>query len=166
VAGSDIDQAFSALTLALDDTVYLVTTAADDGERSGCLMGFGTPSSVSPPRFLACVSRKNHTFRVVARATHLAVHVAPAAAFELAELFGGQTGDEIDKFAHCAWTPGPHGMPLLDDCPIRFVGEIVARYDVGDHEGLLLAPVWAEHHDGAAPLRYPDARSIQPGHPA
>ncbi|MCW3006644.1 MAG: oxidoreductase [Solirubrobacterales bacterium] len=165
MAGSD--EAFSELSLALDGPMFVVTTAAaDDGERSGCLIGFGTPSSIDPQRFIACLSQKNHTYRVARRATHLAIHVAPAVAVEVARLFGGETGDEIDKFAHCAWSEGPHGMPLLDECPNRFVGEIVARHEVGDHDAFLLAPVWAEHHDGDPPLRFTTAREIAPGHPA
>ncbi len=59
----------------------------------------------------------------------------------LARLFGEETGDEIDKFARCAWHEGPEGQPVLDDVPGWFVGRILERFDLGDHVGLLLTPV-------------------------
>lgn len=167
MAGSDdpVRRAFSGLTLALDGPMFIVTAAAG-GERSGCLIGFGVPCSVDPQRFLACLSKANHTHGVARRATHLGVHVVPAAAPELAELFGGETGDEVDKFARVDWREGPHGVPLLEACANRFVGEVLDRVDVGDHEAFLLGPAWAEHRDGDPALRFGTARRIEPGHPA
>lgn len=160
--------AFQRLTVVLDYPMFVVTAvAADDGERSGCLVGFATQTSIEPQRFLVCVSRKNHTHGVATRATHLGVHFVSADATELAELFGGETGDEVDKFARTPWRAGPHGVPLLDEAPNRFVGEVVARLDAGDHEAFLLAPVWAEAPEpDADELDFDAAKRIEPGHPA
>lgn len=167
MGGSDqtLHRAFSGIALALDGPMFVVTAAAG-GERSGCLIGFGTPCSVDPQRFLACLSKLNHTHAVALRASHLGVHVVPVEATALAELFGGETGDDVDKFAHCEWREGPFGVPLLEDCPNRFVGRVLARMDVGDHDGFLLEPVWAEHRDGNPGLRFGWAKQIEPGHPA
>lgn len=167
MAGSS-SSAFQRLVYALDYPMFVVTAvAADDGERSGCLVGFATQTSIDPERFLVCVSRKNHTHGVATRATHLGVHEVPADAPGLAELFGGETGDAVDKFARTGWAEGPHGVPLLDDAPNRFVGEVVARLDAGDHEAFLLAPVWAEAGDPKEePLDFDAAKGIEPGHPA
>jgi flavin reductase (DIM6/NTAB) family NADH-FMN oxidoreductase RutF len=168
VAGSDADplfKTFSRLVLALDGPMFIVTATVPD-ERSGCLIGFGMPSSVDPQRFLACISKANHTHGVALRASHLAVHVVPAGREDLAELFGGETGDGVDKFARCAWSDGPFGTTLLDDCPDRFVGLVLERFDSGDHTAMLLDPVWAQHGDAGAPLRFGRAREIAPGHPA
>src|ERR671920_1608506 len=88
------------------DYPMLVVTAEAGGERAGCLIGFATQCSINPPRFLVCLSDKNYTFRVAQHAPVLVVHLVPGDADELAELFGSHTGDEIDKFEHCAWSPG------------------------------------------------------------
>jgi len=128
-------------------------------------VGFATQASIEPPRFLACLSRANHTWRVAGGATHLGVHLLPASARPLAERFAGETGDETDKFAGVRWAPGPHGVPLLDDCPARFVGRIVARVDLGDHEGFLLAPEEAAAAT-VPPLELADVADVTPGHPA
>ena len=82
------------------------------------------------------LSRANHTYRVALLATHLAVHFLTADDHDVAAAFGGETGDEIDKFAGVAWTPGPAGVPLLDRCPHRMVVRRVTLVDDGgDHVG-------------------------------
>jgi flavin reductase (DIM6/NTAB) family NADH-FMN oxidoreductase RutF len=157
--------AFDAIAARLEYPMYIVTTVAGD-ERAGCLIGFATQCSIDPTRFLACISDKNRTARVSARAEALAVHLVPEAAGALVELFGGETGDEEDKFAHCAWSPGPAGLPVLADCPSWFAGRVLDRIPLGDHIAHLLEPFAGEA--GAALPQYPAsrARSIDPGHEA
>ena len=113
------EQIFQRLVAQLDYPMFIATVAAD-GERAGCLIGFATQCSIHPPRFVAGISDKNRTYRVAEHAESMAVHLVPEDAPELAELFGGETGDDLDKFERCAWRPGPDGVPLLDGCPNRF----------------------------------------------
>jgi flavin reductase (DIM6/NTAB) family NADH-FMN oxidoreductase RutF len=156
---------FEELVGELDYPMFIVT-ARDDGERAGCLVGFATQCSIDPPRFLICLSEKNRTCRVASRAESLAVHFVPSSAEHLAELFGGQTGDDVDKFARCEWHDGPEGVPILDECDNWFVGSILARHDLGDHVGFLLEPVEAS---GGTPLdefTFYRARRIEAGHEA
>ena len=110
-----------------------------------------------------CLSKKNRTFRAVGDV--IALHVVPEDAVELAELFGGETGDEIDKFEHCEWREGPHALPLLERCPSRFCGHVIERFACGDHVALLLSPFAAEDEGGAA-LRFREVMEIEPGHEA
>ena len=144
----------------------LVVTAAAAGERAGCLVGFATQCSIHPPRFAVWISRKNHTFRVAEQTRTLVVHFLSAEDGHLAALFGGETGDDVDKFARCRWREGPGGAPVLEDCARWFTGEVIERIPTGDHVGFLLTPVSA--HSGAWPgqLGFQAARSISPGHEA
>lgn len=157
---------FESLVAALDYPMFVVTTRSGE-TRSGCLVGFATQTSINPPKFLVGLSRKNATFRVARQATHLAVHLVSREHLELAELFGSQTGDEVDKFAQCDWHEGPAGVPILDRALAWFVGEISDRFDVGDHVGHLLIPI-----AGQAPAEWPnwvrfaDVRDLEPGHDA
>ncbi|HUR76387.1 MAG TPA: flavin reductase family protein [Acidimicrobiales bacterium] len=156
---------FHRLVAAIDYPLFIVTTTGSDGEHSGCVVGFATQCSIDPPRFLVALSEKNHTFGTARTATHLAVHVLDRREKRLADLFGGETGDEVDKFASCNWNEGPHGMPILDDIEAWFVGRILDRIDLGDHLGHVLDPVEAK----AAPrdnLQFGEARDIEAGHPA
>ena len=157
---------FDRLMSLLDYPMYVVTTRADD-ESAGCLVGFTSQVSIGPPRFLVGLSKRNHTYRVAQRADHLAVHLVPRRHGELARLFGGETGDRTDKFAGCAWHSGPNGMPILDDAAGWFVGEVLSRYDVGDHVGFLLEPVAGSAPDKFEPLvTFSDVRDLDPGHEA
>ncbi|ALG85747.1 flavin reductase family protein [Gordonia phthalatica] len=162
--------AFDAMMDSVDSTVYLVTAAAG-GERSGCLVGFATQISIEPLRFLVGISKANHTHGVAAAADHLAVHVVGREHMDLVRLFAGETGDEIDKFAHCDWHEGPHGLPILSDAGIWFAGRVVDRVEFGgDHTGYLLEP------DGGEVLDRREARGtwagladvddVTPGHPS
>jgi flavin reductase (DIM6/NTAB) family NADH-FMN oxidoreductase RutF len=146
--------------------MFIVTALGRDGERAGCLVGFATQCSINPPRFLACISKENRTFDVVRTATTVVVHFLGRAQLPLAELFGGQTGDEVDKFELCAWEPGPEGVPVLADAPGWFAGRVLERHDLGDHEGLWLDPIAAEDRGGALDLGFQDVRGIDPGHRA
>jgi flavin reductase (DIM6/NTAB) family NADH-FMN oxidoreductase RutF len=143
-----------------------IATVAAGGERAGCLIGFATQCSIQPARFLAGISDKNRTFRVASGADSMAIHLVPENATELAELFGGETGDELDKFERCEWRPGPGGVPLLDACPNRFVGRIVERVDFGDHLGMVLEPFLAEEDEESGQLGFHRAQRIDPGHEA
>lgn len=156
---------FEQLSAQLDYQLFIVTTAAAE-ERSGCLLGFATQTSIRPPRFLVCISRKNHTYRVACRARVLVVHFVPEQATALAELFGGETGDEIDKFAHCDWRPGPDGAPVLTALDSWFAGSVLTHVDLGDHVGFVLAPIAGAASRSERTLTFHRARWIDPGHPA
>jgi flavin reductase (DIM6/NTAB) family NADH-FMN oxidoreductase RutF len=147
----------------LDYPMFIVT-ATDGTERAGCLIGFATQCSVAPARFLVCLSDKNRTFRVARGADVLVVHLVPEHAGELAELFGSQTGDEIDKFARCSWSPGPGGTPVLDDIPNWFAGRILERFPAGDHCAYLLDPFESHAEPGEGLFAFHRARAIDPGH--
>jgi flavin reductase (DIM6/NTAB) family NADH-FMN oxidoreductase RutF len=158
---------FDRFTEALDYPMFVVTTT-DGSERSGCLVGFTTQTGIDPPRFLVCLSDKNHTQAVAQGARLLAVHLLAEEQHDLAELFGGESGDEVDKFAGCSWSPGPDGVPLLDDCPRRMVGRIMERVPLGDHVGFLLEPVEVDAAGrGGDPddtLTLQDVSDVEPGH--
>ncbi|BBX21826.1 oxidoreductase [Mycolicibacter terrae] len=160
------DESFERLAARLGYTMFVVTTAAD-GNASGCLVGFATQTSLEPQRFLVGISKRNHTFGVAARSQHLAVHVLARRSLGLARLFGGQTGDDTDKFQHCSWHTGPAGMPILDDAPAWFVGKTLNRIELGDHLGYLLEPI-AGHASRPVEklLAFSDVGDIEPGHGA
>lgn len=160
------DTAFDDFVDVLDYPMFVVTVQAD-GESGGCLVGFATQASIDPPRFLVGLSTENRTTSIARTATHLAVHLLPREQVKVAELFGGETGDAVDKFERCDWHVGPEGTPVLDSVLAWFVGEIIARFDMGDHVGHLLAPV-AGGASGAAgrPVFFDDVKDLNPGHGA
>ncbi len=156
---------FNALVGDLEYPMFIVTARAG-GEQLGCLIGFATQTSIDPPRFAVCLSHNNRTYRRGRDAELLGVHCVPAHAVALAELFGGETADEVDKFARCDWHEGPGGVPLLDGCPNRFVGRVLWRHDAGDHDAFLLEPVAAAAAPGEEEFSFHRAKRIEAGHEA
>lgn len=158
------DDAFDRL-LASADTAMSIVTTASGGERAGCLVGFQAQCSIDPPRYVVWLSKANHTCRVAVRASHLAVHFLTTDDHDLAELFGGMSGDDVDKFQRCSWTPGPGGVPVLDRCPNHLVGRRVAVLDEGsDHVCVVLESVEARADERFEPLRLSAVTDITPGH--
>jgi flavin reductase (DIM6/NTAB) family NADH-FMN oxidoreductase RutF len=149
----------------LDPPVYIVTVVSASGERDGCLVGFATQCSIRPPRFIACIPKENRTFDAVQSADAVVVHFLGSAQRALAELFGGETGDEVDKFQLCAWSGGPFGIPVLDDVPGWFLGRVLERNDAGDHVAHLLEVIEAEDRGGAVDLSFQAVKAVDPGHP-
>jgi flavin reductase (DIM6/NTAB) family NADH-FMN oxidoreductase RutF len=160
------DESFDRLVGMLENTMFVVTTQADD-HPSGCLVGFATQTSLRPQRFLVGISKRNHTYTVARRSHHLAVHLLSRRHIGLAYLFGGQTGDRINKFDHCSWHNGPEGMPILDDAVAWFVGKTLSRIDLGDHVGYLLEPVAGSASECTEELiSFSDVADLEPGHEA
>jgi flavin reductase (DIM6/NTAB) family NADH-FMN oxidoreductase RutF len=165
VSGTD---GLGTFVSGLDYPMFVVTvaTGTQPAERSGCLVGFATQCSISPARMLVCLSKNNHTYLLARAASALAVHRLAAGQRDLASLFGEATGDEVDKFARCAWRTGPAGQPVLTDSATWLVGTVLDRMDLGDHVGFLLAPIEVGGSPDGRPLQFSDVRDLDAGHPA
>ncbi len=161
-----MSEAFDRIVAALDPPMFVVTVF-DGHERDGCLVGFATQCSIDPPRFLVCLSVKNRTTRIARNARTLVVHALRKDQRELAELFGGTTGDDVDKFASVEWHEGPDGVPVLDGCD-WFAGSTLVRYDdLGDHEGFVLDIIEARDAAGTGEqLGFQAVKDVDAGHPA
>jgi flavin reductase (DIM6/NTAB) family NADH-FMN oxidoreductase RutF len=147
------------------DYPMAVVTAASGTTNSGCLVGFISQCSIHPPRVMVWISQANHTHDIALRSSHLAVHWLSTLESGTAQLFGTQTGDEVDKFVRCAWNPGPGGVPVLLDCRRWFVGRVLDHFDHGDHTGFLLEPVDAQTAEPwPGQLGYQAVRNLDPGH--
>ena len=157
---------FSELIAQLNYPMVVVTTASA-GQRAGCLVGFHTQCSIQPERFAIWLSKANYTYRAAVFAGIFAVHALDDANRDLAELFGSQTEDATDKFDQCRWIEGPEGVPLLDDCPNRFISRRVGLFDHGgDHACVIVEAIQAEGATGFNPLSFQQVRHLTAGHDA
>jgi len=161
----DGESALRRLAAGLDTPMVIVTAATPDGRRAGCLVGFWTQCSIHPPRVLACLSKANHTFPVADAAPVLAVHWLADDDRGLAALFGGETGDEVDKFERCSWGAGPGGVPVLDGVKGWVAGPVLGRFDGGDHVAFVVeAEAGAACEPSAGQLGYQSVKGLEPGH--
>ena len=150
----------------LDQPLAVVTTAAGE-ERAGCLIGFHAQCSIEPRRYTMWLSKADRTYRARCHcsASRYAIHFLDRSDHDLAELFGGNSGDDLDKFQHCDWSAGPSGVPLLVQVPNRLVLGRVALLDEGsDHVCLVTEPLEASSGPHFTPLRLSDAGDITTSH--
>jgi flavin reductase (DIM6/NTAB) family NADH-FMN oxidoreductase RutF len=162
-AGSEA-QAFEVIMAGIDVPSYVVTAAAG-GERAGCLVALATQCSIDPPRFGVWLSKLNHTYRVARSAKTLVVQLLREDDGDLAERFGGDTGDEVDKFTDLGWHPGPGGCPVIERLD-WFAGSIVDRVDTGDHVAFLLVPTEGQcRRPGTRQLPFAALGDVEAGHP-
>jgi flavin reductase (DIM6/NTAB) family NADH-FMN oxidoreductase RutF len=115
---------------------------------------------------LVCISKRNHTHRLALDADLFAVHLLSPDQQLLAELFGEETGDEVDKFGRCSWRPGAGGVPVLDGASRHMIGRVQQRVPFADHLGVLLEPVEVSVSSDAVAYSLEDAADMEPGHSA
>jgi flavin reductase (DIM6/NTAB) family NADH-FMN oxidoreductase RutF len=157
-------EAFHRLVAGLDYPMYIVTTTSG-GEPAGCLAGFATQCSIDPARMLVCLSVRNRTFRVAQHAGVLVVHFLSGRNFELAKLFGEETGDEVDKFSRCRWVPGPGDVPVVEGVQGWVAARVLATMDAGDHTAFLVEPFAGEAAEDPEPqLSFQQVREFHSGH--
>ena len=156
-------ETFNDIAADLEYPMIIVTTS-DGQERAGCLVGFASQCSIEPPLLMVSMSKRNRTTRIAGAASSLMIHFPSRQERELAVLFGSQTGDEVDKFAHCRWEAGPEGLPLLTDCSRWVATHIVERFDSGDHVSHLLAPFAGAAGAWAGQLGFQTMKDVKPGH--
>lgn len=144
----------------------IVTTVAG-GRRSGCLVTYTSPCSMAPPLYGVWLSVLNLTHEVAARAPALAVHFLDRQNLPLAELFGGTSGYDHDKFRGAELHEGPDGLPVLAGTAGYLLGRVTARLGTGDHTLHVLDPFEVRAAGRSGPrLTFDDVRHIQPGRQA
>jgi hypothetical protein len=94
----------------------------------------------------------------------LAVHAHDPDQVEMAALFGA--GGEVDKFAPCAWHPGPYGLPVIDDCAAWTLGPVVERCPSATMSVTSSSPREGGGSGGGPVLGFHQVHHLQPGHPA
>jgi flavin reductase (DIM6/NTAB) family NADH-FMN oxidoreductase RutF len=153
-----------AIVHATDYPLYVVTARTAE-ERSGCLAGFVTQSSIHPVRFIVCVSKLNHTYGIAQNTEGLGLHLLGSDQRDVGSLFGEETGDMVDKFTRVQWADGVTGVPILARCAAWVEGRVIDHMSGGDHEAFLIDVVagGAGTHPGRFMLS--DASDFAPGHP-
>lgn len=114
--------------------VTVITTRQPDGTPRGFTANSFTSVSLDPALLLVCLAKTAHSAEVFAEAPHFAVNILAQDQKAVSGLFASRAPD---KFDHCAWTPGPADMPLIDGALAQFTCARHQLVDAGDHLILL-----------------------------
>ena len=110
--------------------VTVVTTRQPDGTPRGFTANSFTSVSLDPPLLLVCLAKTAHSADTFANAPHFAVNILAEDQKAVSGLFASRAPD---KFAQCAWTPGPADMPLIEGSLAQFTCANHQLVDAGDH---------------------------------
>jgi flavin reductase (DIM6/NTAB) family NADH-FMN oxidoreductase RutF len=110
--------------------VTVITTRQADGTPRGFTANSFTSVSLDPPLLLVCLAKTAHSADVFREAPHFAVNILAEDQKAVSGLFASRTPE---KFAQCAWTPGPANLPLIDGALARFACTNHQLVDAGDH---------------------------------
>jgi flavin reductase (DIM6/NTAB) family NADH-FMN oxidoreductase RutF len=110
--------------------VTVVTTRQPDGTPRGFTANSFTSVSLDPPLLLVCLAKTAHSAETFRDAPHFAVNILAEDQKAVSGLFASRAPD---KFAQCAWTPGPSDMPLIDGSLATFTCANHLLVDAGDH---------------------------------
>ena len=110
--------------------VTVITTRQPGGTPRGFTANSFTSVSLDPALLLVCLAKTAHSAEVFAEAPHFAVNILAQDQKAVSGLFASRAPD---KFDHCAWTPGPADMPLIDGALAQFTCARHQLVDAGDH---------------------------------
>lgn len=130
--------------------VTVITTRQTDGTPRGFTANSFTSVSLDPALLLVCLARTAHSADVFAEAPHFAVNILAEDQKAVSGLFASRAPD---KFAQCAWTPGPADMPLIDGALASFTAARHQLVDAGDHL-ILIGRIEAFSASEGQPLGY------------
>jgi flavin reductase (DIM6/NTAB) family NADH-FMN oxidoreductase RutF len=139
-------QAFGAFATG----VTVITTRQPDGTPRGFTANSFTSVSLDPPLLLVCLAKTAHSAEVFSDAPHFAVNILAEDQKAVSGLFASRAPD---KFAQCAWTPGPADMPMIDGSLAQFACSNHQLVDAGDHLILIGRIEAFSTHEGQ-PLGY------------
>lgn len=144
----------------LTNGVYVIGVA--DGARRNAFTAAWITQVSFDPLLLALVVNPTHaSYPLMIASSAFTVSILGADQIDLARHFGTQSGRDIDKLAHQAWTPTAKGIPFLTDAVGYLECSVTAEHPAGDHRvilaavegGDLLAP-------GATVLSYRDTGNL------
>jgi flavin reductase (DIM6/NTAB) family NADH-FMN oxidoreductase RutF len=130
--------------------VTVVTADTEDGPIGFTCQSFSS-LSLDPPLIAFAPARTSQTWPRLRDMGRFCVNVLAEGQDAVSQNFA-RSG--ADKFAGVAWTPSPHGAPVLDDVVAWIDGELWAEYDGGDHTIVVARVLDLGAHPDRRPLLF------------
>jgi 3-hydroxy-9,10-secoandrosta-1,3,5(10)-triene-9,17-dione monooxygenase reductase component len=130
--------------------VTVVTADTEDGPIGFTCQSFSS-LSLDPPLIAFAPARTSQTWPRLRDMRRFGVNVLAEGQDAVSQNFA-RSG--ADKFTGVAWTPSPHGSPVLDDVVAWIDGELWAEYDGGDHTIVVARVLDLGAHPDRRPLLF------------
>jgi flavin reductase (DIM6/NTAB) family NADH-FMN oxidoreductase RutF len=106
----------------------------------------------APPMVGIAVRPSRYSYELLQRSHDFVVNIPRAGQAEAVDWCGNVSGRDVDKFAHCGFTPVPGSRvvaPLIDECPINLECVTRHRLSLGAHD-LFVGEIVTAHYDEEA----------------
>lgn len=114
------------------NSVTVVTTDGTGGKHGATVSSFCSVSA-DPPTVLVCLNQSSNTCAAVEENGVFCVNVLPEDEHKLANVFAGQTGDDvIDKFTDAKWSTSGNGSPVLPGVT-AFLCTVTGKVEASSH---------------------------------
>jgi len=114
--------------------LFLLTTR--DGDKdNGCIINTAIQCASDPLQMSVCVINKNYTCDLIKASGRFNVSVIPQSApFKVFQVFGHQSGRNVDKFAECTQDLRlDNGIRYLPKANAVFACRVIESHDIGSH---------------------------------
>lgn len=110
--------------------VAVITGLTPEGRPVGFTASSVSSLAAVPPLLSFNMARVSTAWPAVEGTDHLLVHMLGAHNKDLAIRMAGRSDE---RFTGDHWSPGPRGLPLLDDVPAWMLGRVVERLRVANN---------------------------------
>ncbi len=148
--GRPILDVFKDAMASLASGVAVITGLDDQRRPRGITATSITSYSANPPSVLICVANDSQSYEALTSWYHYGVNLLGADQEDVAMLFAKP---DPEKFAKCAWQPGPEGIPYLEGAIARLVCQTVRAIQHGTHT-IVIGEIVGGDTPGGSPLVY------------
>lgn len=131
-----------------------VITTEHEGSRYGLTATAVSSVTADPPRLLVCVNKSGQTHGMILAAGRFCVNVLAEDQDNVAMIFAGMGGRDIDRFATGDWGVLATGAPALRGASAVFDCRLAQVIDQSSHSMLLGDVRATTHRPGADTLLY------------
>ncbi|MDK4732999.1 flavin reductase [Rhizobium sp. CNPSo 3490] len=143
-------------------TGIAIITTENEGRRAAVTVNSFSSVSLDPPLVLWSIARTSRSFSIFTGGGRFAVNILSSRQMDVSRHFSSKLED---KFADSAWTPGPHGSPLIDGCLAHLECETHALVEGGDHVIIIGLVKRARRFEGMPLLFSQGQYSVPEPHP-
>ena len=155
MTGADLATALKTAMRGFAQSVTIITTIDDEGNRYAMAATAVTPLSMDPASMLICVNRSVSSYKILEGGANFAINILGVEQEDVARCCGGAAKGE-ERFAVGNWQADENGLPYLADAQTSISCHQRERISYGSHD-IFIGDVQAVRLAGTVdPLIYLD----------
>ena len=120
--------------------ICLVSTVGAQSNPNIITIGASSICSSNPPIVGLAIGRAQYSLSLINETGDFGVNLPSADQMRQVDICGTRSGQTIDKFGACGFTPQPASQiqaPLIEQCPVSMECELLQAVSLGTHEWVM-----------------------------